>query len=272
MTKQVVVSVVPYRIDVRDPPTDAFDRLVELGALDIEPAGTGLAAIVPDTVAVNLVARALGGAEVQVSPAIGRDDNSVWRLAARAVRTRTLVIVPAGQPAAAGTLRLVDGPAFGTGLHATTGLCLEVLEDLLEDGAPDRMLDVGTGSGVLALAALRWGVGHVAGLDTDAQALVVAAENAALNDLGDRLLLVRGGPEAIRGSWPLVVANIRAAELIAMSATLARLMASRGHLVLSGIPQSVVPDVRQAYRRLGMLEARVAARDGWTTLVFRPTW
>jgi len=263
---------VPYRIDVRDPPDGAFDRLVELGALDIEPVGTGLAAIVPDTVAVNVVADALGCADVQVSPAIGRDDESIWTLAPRPVRTRTLVIVPAGQPSAHGTLRLVDGPAFGTGLHATTGLCLETLEDLLGDGAPDRMLDVGTGSGVLALAALRWGVHRVVALELESDALAVAAENASLNDLAGRLSLVRGGPEAIRGSWPLLVANIRAAELIAMSATLARLMASRGHLVLSGISQSVVPDVRHAYRRLGMLEVSLAARDGWAALVFRPSW
>ena len=262
----------PYRIDVRDPPDDAFDRLVELGALDVEPVGTGLVAIVPDRVAVTEVARALGCAAMQVSPAIGRDDESVWTLALRPVRTRTLVIVPAGQPSAHGTLRLVDGPAFGTGLHATTGLCLEALEDLFEAGAPDRLLDVGTGSGVLALAALRWGVRKAVGLDLESDALAVAAENASLNDLSGRLLLVRSGPEAIRGSWPLVVANIRAAELIAMSATLARLMASRGHLVLSGIPQSVVPDVRQAYRRLGLLEAHVTERDAWAALVFRPSW
>jgi ribosomal protein L11 methyltransferase len=263
---------VPYRIDVRDPPADAFDRLVELGALDIEPIGTGLAAIVPDAIAVTAVASALGCADVQVSLAIGRDDESVWALSPRPVRTRTLVIVPAALPATAGALRLVDGSAFGTGLHATTGLCLAALEDLLEAGALDRMLDVGTGSGVLALAALKWRTGQAVGLDTDADALAVAARNAGLNDLHRRFRLVRGGPESIRGSWPLIVANIRAAELMAMSATVTRLTASRGHLLLSGIPRSVGPDVLRTYTRLGMRQVRHMERDGWTALVLTPSW
>jgi ribosomal protein L11 methyltransferase len=72
------------------------------------------------------------------------------------------------------TLRLVDGAAFGTGLHATTALCLEAIEDLLDAVVPDRMLDVGTGSGVLALAALRRGVRRVIGLERDPDALQAA--------------------------------------------------------------------------------------------------
>jgi len=263
---------VPYRIDVRDPPDDALDRLVELGVLDIEPVGIGLAALVPDTVPVKTVAIALGGTDVQVSAAAGRDDESVWMLAPRPVRTRTLLIVPDVHPPEAGALRLVDGPAFGTGLHATTALCLAAIEDLLEAGAPARMLDIGTGSGVLALAALKCGTGYAFGLDTDADAIAVAARNASLNDLAGRLWLVRGGPEAIRGSWPLIVANIRAAELMAMSATVVRLMARRGHLLLSGIPKSVAPDVLRTYSRLGMHQVRLMERDAWTALMLTPSW
>jgi ribosomal protein L11 methylase PrmA len=265
-------TTVPYRIDLPDPPAHTLDTLINLGALDIEPVAGGLAAVFPDAVPAERVAHALGLRDLQVSTAVGRDDESVWILAPRAVRFRTLVIVPATAPPASGALRLVDGAAFGTGLHATTALCLEAIEDLLDERVPDRVLDVGTGSGVLALVALRRGVRRAVALDLDAGALTVADENARLNDLRDRLLLARGGPEVVRGSWPLVVANIRAAELMAMSSTLARLVASRGRLILSGVPVSVAADVRHVYQRLGMSLLTLPERDGWTALVFHPSW
>ena len=179
-------------------------------------------------------------------------------------------IVPADGPTVPGALRLADGAAFGTGLHATTALCLEALEDILDAEMPDRMLDVGTGSGVLALAALRRGMRRA--LDIDDDALCVAARNGRLNGAAARLWLVRGGPEAVLGLWPLVVANIRAAELMELAQPIASRVASRGRVVLSGMPQSVTPDVEHAYRRLGMATVSAAERDGWSALVLRPTW
>jgi len=262
----------PYRVDLDAPSAHALDTLVELGALDVEPVVGGLAALLPDTVTPGEVAQALGNVAVRVSSAIGRDDQSIWMLSRRPVRFRTLQVVPVDMPAPSGAVRLVDAAAFGTGLHATTALCVEAIEDLLDAVVPARMLDVGTGSGVLALAALRRGVRRAAAIDLDPDALQVAAENARVNGLADRMWLVRGGPEAIRGSWPLVVANIRAAELIAMAQSLAWRVASQGRLVLSGIPESVVPDVERAYGRLGMKQMRVAARDGWAAVGLVPTW
>jgi ribosomal protein L11 methyltransferase len=187
------------------------------------------------------------------------------------VRVRTLLIVPAGSKPAPGALRMIDSPAFGTGLHPTTALCLEAIEDL-PDQRPGRMLDVGTGSGILALAALRRGVSRAVGLEIDPGALRAAAENARINQMADRLSLIHGGIEAVSGSWPLVTANIRAAELIAMAPALARRVASKGRLILSGIPRSVTPDVEHAYRRLGMTRIGLDERGGWTALVFHPSW
>jgi ribosomal protein L11 methyltransferase len=259
-------------LEISNPPDAAFDTLVELGALDIELVTGGLAALMPDSLPAGDVADALGGIEVRTSRAIGRDDESVWTLSRRPVRIRTLSIVPAELPANSDALRLIDGSAFGTGLHATTALCLEAIEDLLDALTPDRMLDVGTGSGVLALAALRRGVRRAIGLDLDPEALRIAAVNARLNGYGDRLSLLRGGPDALTGSCPLVVANIRAAELMAMAPTLAQRVASRGRLVLSGIAESVAPDVEGTYRRLGMTIVGHTSRDGWTALMFHPSW
>lgn len=113
---------------------------------------------------------------------------------------------------------------------------------------------------------------RVCGVDIDADALQVAAENTRLNNFGDRLFLVRGGPDAVRGVWPLVVANIRAAELMELAPTLVRRIASGGRLVLSGIPQSAAPEVERIFRRLGMKLVSRDGRDGWSALVLAPSW
>ena len=263
---------VPYRIDISSPPHDALDQLVQLGALDIEPVSDGLAAIIPDGVTPDAVARALGVASVTVSPAVARDNGSVWLLSPRAVRIGSVLIAPPGVAAPPGALRLTDSTAFGTGHHPTTALCIEALEEALTIAVPDSVLDVGTGSGVLALAALMMGVPRAVGLDIDADALKIAAEHARLNNLADRLQLVLGGPDVVDGAWPLVVANVLAAPLIEMAPVLVRRVGSRGRLILSGIPWSLESEVRQTYQRLGMRHIRSDTRAGWTVVVVQASW
>src|SRR5262245_54322179 len=171
----------PYRVDLASPSDDALDRLVDLGALDAEIATDGrLAAVRPDGITPDQVASALGVERVSVSPAIGRDNGSVWVLGPQAVRVGRLQIVPAGAGARAepGALQLIDAAAFGTGLHPTTALCLEALQAELAAEIPTGVLDVGTGSGVLALAALMMGVPRALGIDVDPGALDAAADNA----------------------------------------------------------------------------------------------
>ncbi len=270
----------PYRIDLHAADDGTFDRLVELGAIDAEdsPAG-GIAALMPDSVAPEQVAAALGiGIGVMsVSSASGRDDGSVWVLRPRPIRVGRLRIVPvdagAGTEALGpGDLGLIDASAFGTGLHPTTVLCLDVIENAVRHGRPDAVLDVGTGSGVLALAALLLGVPHAVGIDIDEEALRVAAENARVNAVADRLRLARGGPDAVTEAWPLVLANIQAGPLIEMAPALVRRVGHHGQLVLSGIAASVEPDVHLAYRRLGMRRLDVKSRAGWVALVLQASW
>jgi ribosomal protein L11 methyltransferase len=83
---------------------------------------------------------------------------------------------------------------------------------------------------------------------------------------------VRGGPEAIAGTWPLVVANILAAPLIEMAPALVRRVGHHGQLVLSGIPASVEQEVADAYRHRGMHMASASSRDGWAALVLQAGW
>jgi ribosomal protein L11 methyltransferase len=262
----------PYRVDISSPPADALDRLVELGAVDIEPVNGGVAAIIPDGVTPDIVVSALGVGSVAVSPAVARDNGSVWLLDPGVIRIGSIVLAPEGVSAPPGALRLTDSTAFGTGHHPTTALCVEALEQAFTIAVPDRILDVGTGSGILALAALMMGVPRAVGLDIDADALEIAAGNARLNNLVDRLQLVLGAPDIVDGVWPLVLVNVLAAPLIEMAPVLIRRVGHRGRLILSGIPRSLESEVLQAYQRLGMRHIRSETRAGWTALVVQASW
>lgn len=262
----------PYRIDVRAPLADALDRLVHLGALDVESTPGGLAALIPDGVSPEEVATALGTHTMAVSPAKGRDDDSVWMLSPRTVRVGHFLLVPSGMPALPDAIIMSDGPAFGTGLHPTTALCLEALDEVADERWPPSVLDVGTGSGILALAALTRGVPQAVGLDIDWPALKVAAGNAGLNGLSGRLQLIRGGPESVHGAWPLVFANVQAAPLIDMAPTLVRRVAHEGQLILSGLPDALIPEVERAYCHLGMRPHTVRTRAGWSAITLQPSW
>jgi ribosomal protein L11 methyltransferase len=272
-TYDPIPDLVPYRIHIRGDADALLDRLVDLGALDAERDDDGgLTALMPDAVTPEDVAAALERDDVTVAPAIGRDDGSVWILSPRALRVGRVRIVPAGTNAAPGALRLLDAPAFGTGLHPTTALCLEAIDEMVEADRPARLLDVGTGSGVLALAALTLGVPRAAAIDVDGEAVRAAAANAHINGMRGRLLLVRGGTDALAGTWPLVVANVLAAPLIEMAPSLVRRVGRHGRLVLSGVPVAVEEDVARTYRRLGMRHLGTTARSGWVALLLQATW
>jgi ribosomal protein L11 methyltransferase len=263
---------VPYRIDISCSPDDLLDDLVQLGALDIEAANAGLAAIMPDAITPDAVCSALAVSNFAVSPAVPRDNGSVWLLSPRTIRIGSIVIAPPEVAAPTGAIRLTDSSAFGTGHHPTTVLCVEALEEALTISTPESVLDVGTGSGVLAFAALMLGVPQAVGLDIDAHALKIAAEHARLNNVAGRLRLVLGGPDAVEGTWPLVIANVLAAPLIEMAPILVRRVACRGQLMLSGIPSSLESEVTRAYERLGMRGFRSETRAGWTVLVAQASW
>jgi ribosomal protein L11 methyltransferase len=264
---------VPYRIDILEPEQDALDRLVELGAIDAELAPDGsMAALMPDGVAPERVAAALGVERLSISPAVPRDDGSIWVLGPRPVRVGRLRILPADAGPERGAIRLIDAPAFGTGLHPTTALCLDAIDEALQAAGVDAVLDVGTGSGVLALGALALGVPRALGIDIDTGALGVAAENARLNGFEGRLRLARGGPETVTGRWPLVLANVLAGPLIEMAPALVQRVGHQGRLVLSGMRASLAEDVEQPYRHLGVRRVHVMSRAGWAALVLQASW
>jgi ribosomal protein L11 methyltransferase len=131
-------------------------------------------------------------------------------------------------------LRLDPGMAFGTGLHPTTRGCLMLLQQV--SPMPERVLDVGSGSGILAIAALALGVGSAVCLDTDPIAVEATVSNAAANGVADRLEAARGTlPEIAVERYPLVLANLVATLLVELAAPLAAHTQPGGTLLASGI-------------------------------------
>jgi ribosomal protein L11 methyltransferase len=174
-------------------------------------------------------------------------------------------------------IELDPGMAFGSGLHPTTRFCLEALEDYLQPGAV--VLDIGTGSGVLAIAAARLGASRVLALDTDPLAVRVARENVALNQVESIVRVERGtvqvencilgnrgiGESGNRGD--VVVANILAETIVELTPALVTHLATEGTLITSGIIQDRVEAVMDALRQNGL--SLVERRDDgeWVALI-----
>lgn len=166
------------------------------------------------------------------------------------------------------------GPAFGTGHHGTTLGCLLGYEHVLRSGVPKTVLDVGTGSGVLAIAAIKTGAERAIGTEIDAQSVVVANDNAAKNNVGNkfRAYHTRSAANAIIQSaapFDLVFANILAKPLIGLAPEIERLTEKGGHIILSGLLNRQEPLVSAAYTGRNLNLVKRIRKDGWSTLVFQ---
>jgi ribosomal protein L11 methyltransferase len=174
--------------------------------------------------------------------------------------------VDAPVPAGMAEVVLDPGMAFGTGTHPTTSLCLAALSDLLGARPGASVLDVGTGSGLLAIAARKLGAGRVAGNDNDPVAVEVARENAERN--GAAVELTVAPLARIRGPFDVVVANILANTLVELASEIAAQLAPAGVVLLSGILAPQEEEVRAAYLARGLRPlAGGDRRDGeWSLL------
>ncbi len=181
---------------------------------------------------------------------------------------RHLVIKPSWKEyeASAGDLVIELDPkqAFGTGTHATTRLCLAALEGLVRPG--DRVYDVGTGSGILAIAAVLLEAIGATGVDSDPVAVAAARENADHNGVSDRIDFAVGSASNLAGRADVVVANILAEILIELAADLAALTSR--DLILSGIIDRKASDVRAAFEGQGLVLADELREDGWVAQHF----
>jgi ribosomal protein L11 methyltransferase len=171
-------------------------------------------------------------------------------------------------------LLIEAGQAFGTGQHASTYGCLLAFDQLAKQRRRPRVLDLGCGSGVLALAAARtWRCGTLAS-DIDPVAVKVARENAATNRLAPMFRAIAAAGMRHRvitaaAPFDLIFANILARPLIHLAPAMRQHVAPGGNIVLSGLLAGQEPMVRNAYRMQGFRLLRRIARDGWHTLVLR---
>lgn len=171
---------------------------------------------------------------------------------------------------------LDPGMAFGTGLHATTRLCLIAMERLLSPGM--TVLDVGTGSGILAIAAALLGAAHVDAMDVDPVAVQVATDNAALNKVADRIEVSHAtlpGPHTARAPLyrgepsDLLLINILAEIIIDLAASLPAFLRPGGICVASGILSEKADAVHEALEGVGLVVVERIEEGGWAALIAR---
>ncbi len=162
-------------------------------------------------------------------------------------------------------LKLDPGMAFGTGTHETTNLCLEVLDKAVKGG--ERILDVGTGSGILGIASCLLGADSCDGVDIDPTAVKVATENAQLNGVDDRFAVKVGDlSETASGTYDIVVANIVANAIMALSASVPQFLKKGGLYLTSGIIIDRKDEVVQCLENLGFKILTVHTKNNWVCI------
>ena len=206
--------------------------------------------------------------ELQVRSVDDADWTDAWRAGYVPQRIGRVVIVPSwlDEPIAPGevALHLDPGMAFGTGLHPTTRACLALLQAI--DPMPPVVLDVGSGSGILALAALRLGAERAVCYDKDPLAVEATLANAAANGLADRVIANLGSLPAEPGNaYPLVLANLVAAVLVDLAGRLAAHTAPAGTLLASGIIETRADEVLAALSAAGFVLDNRLDDDEWVS-------
>lgn len=226
----------------------------------------------------------LGRAEVVGRADVAEEDwDTAWKAYFKPSKVgRKIVIVPSWEeydPAPGEIIiRLDPGMAFGTGTHPTTALCLRALEDHLTPGS--QVVDIGTGSGVLAIAAAKLGAPAVYALDTDAVAVEAGRENVALNGVAAAVTPAQGElkdlpPGFLKDCSPglgapgLIVANIIADVIIALASQAARILPPGGVFIAGGIIGEREAEVARALEGAGFDVAEARREGGWSALVSR---
>ncbi len=266
--------------------------LWELGAVGVVEETTGpaparLRAFFPATVDTETLTarvdtylgglRALGlvaGPRARLAPVADADWAAAWREHFRPVAVgRALLVAPPWEiPAVSDrvVLAIEPGRAFGTGHHGTTAGCLELLESLVASAPPPRALDLGTGSGILAVAAARLGVVDVLACDTDPDAIEATRANAARNGVESRVRAVDADVATLAaGPAPLVLANLLAAAHHALAARYRELVTDGGALVLGGLLDAEAEAVIATLTAHGFRHEASRSLEGWTSLLLR---
>lgn len=283
---------VPASVETTEGLTNFLWEQGALGVVEEERPGAAprLRAFYPDSSsatglvgAVKVYRAALGAlgfdteGEPEIVPVLDEPWSSAWQEAfpPRDIGTRLCICPPWHARAAARAAVIIEpGRAFGTGHHGSTEGCLGLLDAHASGwggaaGRPRRILDIGTGTGILALAAIALGALEVRAVDVDPDAVASAARNAALNGWGDRLVLGLGGIESVTEEPPfdLVLANLLAHTHLALVADYRRLTSPGGSVILGGMLAEEASAISEAFERAGFHLASRALVEGWASLL-----
>jgi len=265
---------------------DSFDDIVEK-----EAAGE-IKAYFPDDDTVSAKLSALGDylmslsgifpelkpPEVKTKAIVDPDWAEQWKIHFKPLRiSRGIVIKPTWERyAPVGRDIVIDidpGMAFGTGQHPSTRMCINALEEIIpKDRSFEKwtVLDVGTGTGILAISAAKLGADRVTAVDLDLKAVEIAEKNAAINRVEDRIEILNQDVLAFQGRFNLIVANLTASTLIPLRSHLYDMLEPGGYLVLSGIIEKDAPMVKETFlRQAGVLFHQVLTEKEWVCFVLR---
>lgn len=209
---------------------------------------------------------------ITINQLANRDWNAQWSRLVEPIRIGSVVIRPSWKQIALnpGEIELIIDPkqAFGTGHHATTQLLIEWLQQVVAPA--DRVLDLGTGSGVLAMVALRLGAAEAVGVDFDAVAIDCARDYAQVNGFDGRLTLTVGNAQRQQPhdtfDPTLVLANLDRQTLLASAESLCRYASGGARLLLSGLLVEQREEIEAAYATRGVYVKVVREREGWLAL------
>ena len=158
------------------------------------------------------------------------------------------------------------GMAFGTGTHETTSLCLETLDSMVKGG--ERMLDIGTGSGILAIAALKLGAAEAEGVDIDPMCVRTAGENAERNGVAEYFTVLVGDlSDKASGKYNIITANIVAAAILSLAPHVPVLMAPGARFIASGIIDTRKDEVLAGLRAAGLEPVEIKEKRGWVCVI-----
>ena len=179
-----------------------------------------------------------------------------------------LAIVPGWESYDTDRIRITMDPglAFGTGTHETTALCLELLDSLVQGG--ERVLDVGTGSGILAIAALKLGAREADGVDIDPMCVRTAGENAERNGVDGRFRVLVGDlSDKAEGVYDIITANIVAAAILSLAPAVPALMAPGAKFICSGIIDERKGEVLAGLQASGLRPVEIKEKRGWVCIL-----
>ena len=244
------------------------DRLWGSGATALEwRDGTGTVTLIasfPTSDAATTVAAEVGG----VARAVDDSWRDVWKRYAQPVEVGGLVVAPAWRDVDVGdgvAVRIEPGWSFGSGTHPSTRLILAALDRDPPVGL--RVLDVGSGSGILSVAAALLGAAEVEAIDIDDEAVRAGRANAAANGVGERVRVSATPVEALTGTWDVGLVNVTAAVHAAIGVHVAPLVRPGGRLVLAGLLPGQWRHVAGAYPATTVLDR--PELEGWEGVVLR---